>query len=377
MADYYYRRKTLYPDLQQEARDVGKTIEDYDQLVAETISCMHDLGTVLQHVIDKETSEACEEAARPHVKRLLIIAEQAKHLSGGYFAGATGNEKQKEKFAEVEKRFAHYFCPDRCFFYHFVYGIYAQIYYKLFYKPPELDTHRQHILKEMEERHFYNMDKEERGYLYDMLKPLYKTLDQHCEGKKPKNYRPLRYVVRKGYIASQYDQSNQIFLEKLEDSHLNNIKEAFVGLQFNKVLQHYYRSHYGISNVRVWRFFPKDKGGQDIRAHFDDGFPPNIIKIMAYAGDLQRDTGCFQVVTRKNKHVADIRGRKPAALVDTRQVRHRANAPKHGCHRDSVEITIMPMVHHETICVDSGCRTGSQLNPFRRWDEEASQIVSL
>jgi len=379
MADYYIKKKPLYPDLEKEVADLlVDPIDNREHLASQFLAFMDDLRKILDLIISDEQSKQYEHLVKPIVKKLMVLQVNSFSLPAAAEEEICSlHDMFDHEMQSLEEQFKHYFCMDRYFFYHFIYGIYAQIYYKLFYSLPKLDQHSKDILDNLSHKGFYDMNQDERDYLYDMLKPIYKKLDAHCKNKNPKTYCPLRYVVRRGYVASQYDQSNQIFMEKLDDDDLDRIGEAFKGLHFNTILQHYYKSHYGVNNVRVWRFFPKGGGGQDIRGHFDDGFPPNIIKIMAYPGDLKRDTGCFQVVTRKNKNVADISGHKPAVLIDTPQVRHKADAPKPGTHRDSIEISMMPMIHDNPIYIDAGCRTGAQLNPFRSWSEEASQIVTV
>ena len=121
MADYYFRKQSLYPDLEEEARDPDVDIGDisnHRNIASATILYMDMLGSILDRVIDKETSEFYEEQIRSCVKSLMVIADRLKSSVNK----DTIWEQFKNKFAAIEKRFARYCCLDRYFFYHFIYG---------------------------------------------------------------------------------------------------------------------------------------------------------------------------------------------------------------------------------------------------------------
>ena len=81
MADYYIRKRIMYPDLHQEVEKMSSLLKiSRSDLASDFISSMNKLGDILDYVIDKETSDSSEDKICPVIKDLLILCAQLKLL---------------------------------------------------------------------------------------------------------------------------------------------------------------------------------------------------------------------------------------------------------------------------------------------------------
>ena len=206
---------------------------------------------------------------------------------------------------------------------------------------------------------------------------IFDRFDAFCRDKT-KSYSPEKYVTKKSYLARQGNSMpNQIYLESLDPPDVVAIRDLFEESGLSNVFRSYFKSNFGVCNVRVWRYLPMTEEGDGyIRPHVDN-FPPNAIKIMYYRGEVNAETsGCLELLNDQDEDFYRVTGSFPTVVFDSNNLRHQAMAPM-GQSRDAIEITVIPHIGSKPIFVDAGFQAGFPLNPLRRWDEPARFIKSM
>ncbi len=261
-------------------------------------------------------------------------------------------------------------CQERDWFdqiyYNGAYIITARIIYRITKPLPELSAAEQTILDTLQRKQYYIGETPHTDIANKKLSSLFKTLSE--EGKR--EWTDKASTIRQNYTFNHGDPlTNQTFVESLDDHHLSDVRDLFDSC-FDKILTHYFRSHYGICNIRTYQFTPiTKKTDSNIHIHCD-GLAKDSIKSMFFDGLITEDLGCLRILNYNNHVLLDsITGLNPFLLFNPTITKHEAFAPTAG-RRSTIEITMMPTLTNELPVVDGGCKAGGPINPFKSWSKK-------
>ncbi len=250
-------------------------------------------------------------------------------------------------------------------YYHGAYIVTARIIYRITKPLPELSAAEQTILDTLRQK-YYIGETPHTDMANKKLSSLFKTLSEEGQRK----WTEKAATIRQNYTVGLYRAlTNQTYVESLDDHHLSDVRDFFINSCFDKILTHYFRSHYGICNIRTYQFTPITKKNKKTDTHIGihrDGLAKDSIKFMFFDGLITEKLGCLRTLNKKNVLLDSVTGLNPFLLFNPNITKHQAFAPKAG-RRSTIEMTMMPTLTNELPVVDAGCKAGSPINPFKSW----------
>ena len=184
---------------------------------------------------------------------------------------------------------------------------------------------------------------------------------------------------------------NLMFCAHTSQLHLHNIKQFLIESGIKNIVEHYYSSNCGITNVRLCRFshnpaevnthideeFDLDSEGNlayNINMHTDSGLPREVIKVFIYKSAnkkniiLNKSHGLTEL-NHRGQWISAVGKEITCMVFNSNWLQHRAIRPSKEHDRDSIEITILPRIENDFPIIQAGNMAGMCKNPFMSWEK--------
>lgn len=257
---------------------------------------------------------------------------------------------------------------------HWVYGHFAKAKYYFCSRNPALNEGLQSAFERLRSHGFVVINdvvaEEMRQFTFARI---IQRLSLFCETHR-RGYRPLQYILKRGYTGIQAEHCGQIHIDVLAEEELIQIRRGLEQSGIGNLIRKFLRCNYGVCNVRVWRFLPAENLGNEGILPHSDNFPANIVKLMYFAGVIDPDHGGLEFFDRNGNMLCGLTGQDVVVLFDPTNVIHGSPPPKTG-YRDTVELTVMPQMANSTTVVSAGFQAGYPYFPWRNWAEPCHWIL--
>ena len=279
------------------------------------------------------------------------------------------------EFMRALRRLVHVGVAD--FMLHYFHALVARVVYAASRSRKPIDERLSKIIEDLKSNQFHIVtDPEIKRLAHEAFGPIMERLDKVSQESGPES-RPIEYVTKAGYSGIQAFLGNQTHLGDFTTEEHGNIRDFCDNSGLSAVFRAFFRAHYGVCNVRSWRYLPissSDHG--NIRPHFD-GLAPHTLKMMHFRGSIDEDSGCLMLLDKHDRVFAKTLGESPLIIFNANWIKHHATAPKTTRARDTVEITLMPQLKRTPAVVAGGFQAGNPVNPFRKWDRPIRSIVGI
>lgn len=263
------------------------------------------------------------------------------------------------------------------YFYHYIYGLAAKIYYRLFSKRPVLGDQQSQALAVFRAQGFVVLNDDlGKGSLFARFSPHFDRFRLFCS-ERSLGYRPKRFVLKRGYSGGQKVQSNQLHMDYADDESCAKIGAALEESGIGDIIREVLGCHYGFCNVRRWRFYPIAKPGDIPVPPHSDNLPANTIKLMVFSGAIGPETGGTELYLDDHETVFfRLSATNPFILIDTTAIIHGAPAPKTPNTRDTIELMIMPQFRAKPIVVSAGFEAHYPYWPWQDWTQPSHWLIT-